>query len=141
MRNTKKAQANYVSKSREPIKLQTKSTSQRNPLSAPANLIHSTVYSVKAAYYGLAERLLLNVTERVIQACINDTQKNGYWAMPTDDLMCASLFGDPIPNVLKKVYLVVEQLDDEGVAKSIFLSKDSYAFTYFDGALKVHGAI
>lgn len=141
MRNSKKAQANNVSKSREPVKLQTQSASQQSQLSAPVNLIHSTVYSVKAAYYGLADRLLLNVTERVIQACINDTQENGCWSMPSDDLMRASLFGDPIPNVLKKVYLVVEQLDDEGVAKSIFLSKDSYAFTYFDGALKVHGAI
>jgi hypothetical protein len=141
MRNTKKVQANYVSKSREPVKLQTQYASQQSPLSAPTNLNYSTVYSVKAAYYGLADRLLLNVTERVIQACINDTQESGCWAMPSDDLMCASLFGDPIPNVLKKVYLVVEQLDDEGMANSIFLSKESYAFTYFDGALKVHGAI
>jgi hypothetical protein len=38
MRNTTKAQANYVSKSREPVKLQTQYDSQQSPLSAPANL-------------------------------------------------------------------------------------------------------
>jgi hypothetical protein len=141
MRNIKKTQAKYVSKSLADFKPEVKLPSQQNPLSAPVSSAKSTAYVVKAVYYGLAERLLLNVTERVIQACINDTKDDGFWAMPEDDVVCASLFSDPIPNVLKKVCLLVEQIDDEGGVQTIFLSKDAYVFTYFDGALKVHDSI
>jgi hypothetical protein len=91
---------------------------------------------VKAVYFGLAERLLLNVTSSVLESCANDAQGN--WQMPADDAMRAKIFGDPIPNVLKQVYVRTINADGIGFSEIALLSYLRANFNYLDGLLTFH---
>lgn len=88
---------------------------------------------VNAVYFGLDDRLLLNVTAGVIERCMSET--DAQWLMPADDAVRASLFGDPIPNVLKKVYVRVLAADGKSFSESLILSSDTCRFDYVDGKL------
>jgi hypothetical protein len=87
----------------------------------------------KAVYFGLADQQLINVTASVIGQCANDA--SGTWQMPADDAERASLFGDPIPNVLKKVYVRALAADGKSFSETVILSSDACRFDYVDGGL------
>lgn len=97
------------------------------------DVVKSTKSVVNAVYFGLEERLLLNVTASVIERCVNDA--NDTWELPADDAVRARVFGDPIPNVLKKVYVRSLQADGTSFSETVILSSDTASFNYLDGAL------
>jgi len=138
MRNLKKNQAKYApSKSAPPKNVAAKPEMKAAPV-VNASIVKGA--PIKAVYYGLEEQLLLNITAVVVRQCLADAEESVLWSMPADDVVRANMFGDPIPNVAKKVFVCVDRLDDAGVPATVFLYKDNYAFTYFDGVLSLHEA-
>jgi beta-1,4-mannosyl-glycoprotein beta-1,4-N-acetylglucosaminyltransferase len=93
--------------------------------------------AVKAVYYGLEEEILINVTESVIQKCISEAD-NFLWAMPADDGERARIFGDPIPNLHKKILVKIDGFSGEGFSEVIILFGETCAFNYFNGVLYLH---
>lgn len=89
---------------------------------------------VQAVYFGLDDQRLLNVTEKVIERCTSNIA--GTWLIPADDAIRASIFGDPIPNVLKKVYVRVTQADGKSFLEVAILSRDTCLFDCLDGVLR-----
>jgi len=107
------------------------------PATKPAVIVETAAKPsksvLKAVYFGLDERLLLNVTAIVIKHCVN--AEHGTWSLPADDLLRAKIFGDPIPNVLKKVYVKALQADGMSFSETEILSSDTPRFDYLDGEL------
>jgi hypothetical protein len=97
--------------------------------------VKSVISVIKAIYFGLDEQLLLNVTASVIEHCMSNA--DGTWTLPGDDAVRASLFGDPIPNVLKKVYVRVLTADGKNFSEIVILSSDTVSFDYQDGRLSL----
>ncbi len=91
------------------------------------------IKEAKAVFYGLDKHLLSNVTASVIDACKKDA--NGNWRIPADDAIRARIFGDPIPNVLKKVYVRSLQADGKNFSETVIFPSTTARFDYHDGLL------
>ena len=92
---------------------------------------------VSAVYYGLEAQLLLNVTDSIIQKCLGEDAVNGTWTLPADDVARAISFGDPIPFIVKNVYLRKGALDGKGFSETIVSAENTCTFAYQEGVLSV----
>jgi hypothetical protein len=81
-------------------------------------------------YYGIDGQSLINVTGDVIGKCIDEGDANGIWSMPKEDVYRSKIFGDPLPNVIKKVYIGFDR-PLSNVVKKVYVGFDrlSHVFT------------
>jgi hypothetical protein len=130
MRKINKSTAKYAPQSKNLATPAIKATSNAQSVS-PANL------RVKAVYFGLEERILKNITASVIEQCVHSNEPNDVWTMPADDVARAIIFGDPIPFIVKKVYVRMEHLVDGSISEQIISSEEACVFRCVDGILSL----
>ena len=83
--------------------------------------------------YGLKEGVTIDITSRVARMCATSGQA-GRWVLPGDDFARAKLFGDPIPNVVKKIYVHLPGTADSADIIEIAPS-EKFDFSFLDGRL------
>jgi hypothetical protein len=130
MRNTNKHKTKYAPPMKSSLKPEIKEKSVIDSIKT-----QSASVLVKAVYYGLEERLLSNVTASIIEECIKDTSGDGFWPLPADDGERAIIFGDPIPNFHKKIFLRSQSLDGVSFSEIILSIGETCKFKYVDGVL------
>ena len=87
-------------------------------------------------YFGLKDQNLVDVTSHLIDRCLHDSSSGG-WVMPKDDNARTSIFGDPVPNQVKKVYVRFHAVNDKLATESIISSGETCEFKYLDGVLSL----
>ena len=85
-------------------------------------------------YYGLQDHALADITAKVIKRCLDEASTDGSWTMPTDDVSRAQIFGDPIPNVVKRIFINVEK-EDGSIERTMISMGDECIFHYANGIL------
>ena len=130
MRKINKSTAKYAPQSKNLATQSIKATSAAQSVSPPT-------LRVKAVYYGLEEQILKNITASVIEQCVHSNEPKDVWTMPADDVARAIIFGDPIPFIVKKVYVRMERLVDGNISERIISSEEACAFRCVDGILSL----
>ena len=89
-----------------------------------------------SVFYGVEDHQT-DVTAHVIKQCIENKDSGSAWHMPASDNIRAQVFVDPLPNILKKVFIKTELLGENRTLVETITADDECLFQYSDGKISI----